>query len=161
MWNTFYEKDNECAKQKKWRKYFQLWLQFLHSCPWVYIRVEFWDRTIFRQKILSYPIFKKINNILNLKYKGLVLHEPVQYGRQQIHFSNFIVIFWEFKQSDIEHSFPITTWFFRYKYGIVMVPSLLLQHTNIPKAFGKLLRTRVSLLWIIGAQMVFSFTKGN
>lgn len=151
MWNTFYEKDNECAKQKKVKKYSQLWLQFLHSCPWVYIRVEFWDKTIFRQKILSYPIFKKLNNFLNFNCKGPFLHEPIQYGQQQTYFSNFIFIFWEFKMSDVERSFPITTRFLRYKYGIVMVP---LSSSNIQTS-------QVPLLWIIGTQMVFSFTKGN
>lgn len=94
---------------------------------------------------------KKLNNFLNFNCKGLFLHEPIQYGRQQTYFSNFILIFWEFKMSDIERSFPITTQFLRYKYGIVMVP---LSSSNIQTS-------QVPLLWIIGTQMVFSFTKGN
>lgn len=53
--------------------------------------------------------------------------------------------------SDVERSFPITTRFLRYKYGIVMVR---LSSSNIQTS-------QVPLLWIIGTQMVFSFTKGN
>lgn len=38
-----------------------------------------------------------------------------------------------------------------------MVNSLLPNHINILEAFSKLLRTRVSLRWILGAQVAFSW----